>query len=61
MRSCLIRNTANAALIGVLLLSLQSCAPSYLASSDGVTNAYATSGVIPIQPYTRTIFSSSNF
>jgi len=47
--------------MGLLLISLQACAPAYTPSSNAVAQAYETSGLVPSQPYTRTIFSSSNF
>ncbi|MDE3038696.1 MAG: hypothetical protein KGJ21_09655 [Pseudomonadota bacterium] len=48
------------ALIGAVLATIQACAATPVATE--VAQAYEASGVIGLgHPYTRTIFSSSNF
>lgn len=51
---------AKALLISGLLSSLQACSPVATGHSD-VALAYESSGTLDVQPYTRTIFSSTNF
>ena len=46
---------------GALLALLAACSPSYVPTPDEVAQAYESSGMVPIPPYTRTIFSSNNF
>lgn len=49
--------------VAVLLL-LQACtqpAPENQLRADALTEAYSTSGLVHMAPYTRTIFSTHNF
>lgn len=61
MQGTLICTLAKAVLIGTAFVSLQACAPTGTASGKGVAEAFETSGVVPIGPYTRTIFSTGDF
>ncbi len=55
------RTITKALLACVALVSLQACAPVAGKEYDAVTQAYNTSGVLAVDPYTRTIFSTHNF
>jgi len=44
-----------------LLLLLQACAPAAAPAEINVASAYETSGILPVKPYTRTIFSTTNW
>lgn len=61
MRSTMIRSWMKVTLAGALLAMLQACSPAYVPTTDEVAQAYNSSGVVPVRPYTRTIFSSSQF
>ena len=56
-----IGTVAKATLILSLLAALPACTPAYVPTSSEVAQAYNSSGLISVPPYTRTIFSSSNF
>lgn len=43
------------------LAALQACTPAGTLPQDGVTAAYETSGLMPVNPYTRSIFNTHNF
>lgn len=58
MQAHVIRLVKLVSILAILPL-MQACTPA--GSGDAVTEAYQTSGIIAAQPYTRTIFSSSNF
>jgi hypothetical protein len=45
----------------LLLIALTACAPDNAPRSLAVAQAYESSGVITVPPYTRTIFSGTNF
>jgi hypothetical protein len=47
-------------LLSVALVSLQACATNP-GSYNNVARAYDTTGIIPVKPYTRTIFSTNDF
>ncbi len=61
MQTSMARLALNLALAGATVISLSACSSAELPRSNLVAQAYETSGVISISPYTRTIFSSSNF
>ena len=60
MQIRLVRNLTRIALIGAIFASLQACT-SLPSNDNGVAEAYRTSGAVAVSPYSRTIFSSSNF
>jgi len=51
----------NAACLLSLILVLQACAPAQKSNELSVASAYEASGVLPAKPYTRTIFSTTNW
>lgn len=55
------RTITKAILMMAVLVSLQACTPNTSVEYSAVADAYNTSGVMPVTPYTRTIFSSHNF
>jgi hypothetical protein len=57
----LIRNTSKAMVFVLLLLLQQACTPVQSIPPADVAAAYQTSGLVQIQPYTRTIFSTTNW
>ena len=60
MKSCVLPMLAKALLLGTLLATVQAC--SYAPTATEVAQAYESSGIAGLShPYTRTIFSSSNF
>ncbi|MFO0388401.1 MAG: hypothetical protein ACK502_01585 [Alphaproteobacteria bacterium] len=59
--TAILRITTKALLMVVALVSLQACSPASGTDYTAVAEAYDTSGVMPVTPYTRTIFSSHNF
>lgn len=61
MYTCMIKTPAKLALLGAALVLLQACSPVAPSNESAVAQAFETSDVIAVKPYTRTIFSSSNF
>ena len=56
------RPVIRAVLLGITLMGLQACAPANDTRGEGsVAQAFETSDVMHFKPYTRTIFSSTNF
>lgn len=52
---------AKALALSATFLSLQACSPVSQQNQLDVAKAYNTPGVVAVNPYTRTIFSSNNF
>lgn len=55
-----VRKLSKAALLVSLLLS-QACTPVQSLPQADVAAAYQTSGIVSVPPYTRTIFSTTNW
>lgn len=53
--------TTSLALLALAGIMLSACTPAAPVSNAGVEQAFASGGIIPVQPYTRSIFSSNNF
>ena len=56
----LIRNLTMLALLATMA-SLQACSPAAIADGNAVAEAYSSPDALIVQPYNRSIFSSSNF
>lgn len=63
MRSDRIKVITLSVLAGLVLCLTQACAgPQFdMPNKDSVAAAYETSDAVVVSPYTRTIFSSTNF
>ncbi len=62
MNTILPRTVIRSAILGMVLIGLQACAQSNEPSAENsVAQAFETSDVMQFKPYTRTIFSSTNF
>ena len=61
MRIFPLRPVVKAALTGAALLSLQACAPAAPPDNINVAQAFETSEVMTFKPYTRSIFSTTDF
>lgn len=61
MPNSLVKLTKNIAFASIVVLSLSACSAVTAPSANLVEQAYATSGVVTISPYHRTIFSSTDF
>lgn len=57
-----VKKMSKLALLLSLLFSSQACSPAtHPVEGADVANAYQTSGLIQMKPYTRTIFSTTNW
>lgn len=57
-----LHNTAKKAAIALLLpLMISACSGSAPRSGNLLADAYSTPGIMKVKPYTRTIFSSTDF
>jgi type IV pilus biogenesis protein CpaD/CtpE len=62
MQTYLVRTLAKAVLLSAALACLQACSPVYPPpNNNAVAQAFETSDVIAIKPYTRSIFNTTNF
>ena len=55
------KKAINTALSGAVILSLQACTPLADSQQIDVAEAYSSSGIVAITPYTRSIISTHNF
>jgi hypothetical protein len=63
MNAAMIKVITRVVVMSVILCATQACTGGVPGgrSSVAVADAYETSGVVAVSPYTRTIFSSNNF
>jgi type IV pilus biogenesis protein CpaD/CtpE len=61
MNASMIKVITRIVLASAVLCLTQACTGAPGVPQAGVADAYETSGLVTISPYTRTIFSSNNF